>query len=1519
MGPAAGWFPDPSGRYPERWWDGVRWTGYVHDQYRQYYDALPAPRVERHSAPGTAAVDVARFLADEREHGVIDLATYERLVTDLEQARRHEAVPAVAPSAPVAPVGPVVPPAPPLPAPPLPAHPLPAPPGTPRAPWLAAATTGAPAPPQPIAARPPSAWRTWWHEHRSAVSEDLAVHGLAYLGVLLVFAGVFGLLVFAFGEVRTGLRPLAELAIPVSLFGASAFLRRRGAPFVGSALELLGGATLPIVGIATFVDGATPPADLTGGPLVVAIAMIGLALAAAYALVVRQRPESSLRYLVAPCVWLAVAAVGLAFAPETPSGRDISSPIPGQWALVAVVIALTLVLVRLRPDTVLARASRLAALPGIAVAEVVTLVAASQQGWPAGPILVAGLATVLALEAADAPLSPMLVAVAQPAVVVLTGAALGPALGAPTAGAVTAIALVGLSELTTLRRPAPGARLFTLGLAALGTLLALGEAGPLLVSWATVFVWLIGRRTWPARDQFSGERELGTVVTFVLPLGIAGGIGGLFVADTAFVIVAATLAVFALGVRFSRLRDDGLWTAWVPVYGIVLLLVAGVATDLDPWALVTTLGLATVALAAAPRAVCLRMWTVTAGLTATVAAVLAANDVGVEQRGVAIAALALVAIVVVALEPAPLRAWHAPLGHVGLAAHVAGVVGFLTALPTSEQDDLVRTTVPVALALGLGALAWITTAVATELGRDAVGDLLARSAWMRRPVPLIPSGDSLPLRVRAARGIPVVVAVLLVPFAVAAMVDAYEVLPTASPWFPITAMAPLLAGAVAARFLAEHHRRAAVVLGRLGFFYAVLITALTGTEWTAATASAVVVAAALACGPRVRTTTMAWFAWAASALAVLTAAAAPGMWPDHLNVVAMAWGAAAMVGGLVYDDLRFGRRPAGALVRSPQLLPAVVLGGFSMSTGYLGMLEGTRAEVGWWSLALAVVLAVVAWLVRTPAVSTLSWVLVTVAYGALAPWRPTELPWTLVAFAAGVVVVGEALRFPVPHEDGRAGDRPAWVDRWDVPPPLVAAGTSVVALVLALTWGWIPATWIGAGALSVAWAVRRRAWPWAVVGTLLVLAGTAAIGPSWLALALVVTSAVATVIATRSEGQARRALQVAAVLAAGGAWVSCGAWRAWSPSDWVVASSLVGGVGVAALAGAARVRWITREWMLAWIGLPTVAIILSAAELTSPSVTRDPAGLAVAAALTLASVALGLLAATFDYAQLRIGAAVTLAGAAGSFAYALEPTAPQVAAWAMAGAMVVTLGASATLAWSPRRRWVPASLVFGGALTLAALLAAVEAFGTERMWLASALVVVGAQCVLLGVTGRVSGAVVVSPLPIGAAWLVYASGVLAGNPQWFTVPTGLTLLSVVALERAARHRDGRPAAAPEIVMLDVLGMVFVVGASLVQTVTTSVAYGALAVALGAALAVWGALTQVRRRVVVGAGTIALALLLMVVPPLVELVPAFTGPALWVAMATIGLAIILAAAFLERGRATARTLAGRLRELTDGWE
>ena len=51
----------------------------------------------------------------------------------------------------------------------------------------------------------------------------------AYLGVMLLFAGVIGLLVFSFGDVDPWVRSLTEVLMPIAPLASGWYLRRRGA------------------------------------------------------------------------------------------------------------------------------------------------------------------------------------------------------------------------------------------------------------------------------------------------------------------------------------------------------------------------------------------------------------------------------------------------------------------------------------------------------------------------------------------------------------------------------------------------------------------------------------------------------------------------------------------------------------------------------------------------------------------------------------------------------------------------------------------------------------------------------------------------------------------------------------------------------------------------------------------------------------------------------------------------------------------------------------------------------------------------------------------------------------------------------------------------------------------------------------------------------------------------------------------------------------------------------------------
>jgi hypothetical protein len=170
-----------------------------------------------------------------------------------------------------------------------------------------------------------------------------------------------------------------------------------------------------------------------------------------------------------------------------------------------------------------------------------------------------------------------------------------------------------------------------------------------------------------------------------------------------------------------------------------------------------------------------------------------------------------------------------------------------------------------------------------------------------------------------------------------------------------------------------------------------------------------------------------------------------------------------------------------------------------------------------------------------------------------------------------------------------------------------------------------------------------------------------------------------------------------------------------------------------------------------------------------------------------------------------------------------------------------------------------------------------------------------------------------------AAWIVWAHGALDGNPQWTTVPIGLTLLVIVGLVRRAYRERGSRVDGDEVQLLELVGVAFLVGASYVQVFTVGLQYALLAAALGLGVVVWGVLTRVRRRLVAGCVVVLTALLLLVLVPLAHLLPAFTSAAVWVAIACIGLVALMAATLLEQGRAVVRRGIDELHHLTEGWE
>jgi hypothetical protein len=421
-----------------------------------------------------------------------------------------------------------------------------------------ASRRGVAAPPRVPRQAPPLALR--WQR----VSADVAVHGLAYLGVLLLLAAALGFVLFAFGGVQPLLRPLAELAIPAVLFVGARLVGRRGARFVSTGVELAAGAMLPVVALAVWADGAPVPPDLAGGPLVVAWTASAGVLAAGLACFARRAPASPLRYLVAPTAWLAVGTAALVL----PGG-----PSPAQPAAVALAIAATVAL---------AGGSSLVRMPAAAAAGVVfllSLAAAAATGWPPVPALAAGVGTLvtLALFTRGATATADLTWRAELTVVLLTAAAVTPGWGTGWAGALAALGAVVIAE-TAVGGPCRGRRSLVIAVPlALGLLVAVPDVPALSLSAGFVAAWAHARMLLTGDTREASGILVCAAAVIAPPLalwalaGVAGATAGLLGAA----LVLAALAAAALTLELCH----GVYRWSLPVAaGLLPLTAVGVDT-----------------------------------------------------------------------------------------------------------------------------------------------------------------------------------------------------------------------------------------------------------------------------------------------------------------------------------------------------------------------------------------------------------------------------------------------------------------------------------------------------------------------------------------------------------------------------------------------------------------------------------------------------------------------------------------------------------------------------------------------------------------------------------------------------------------------------------------------------------------------------------------------------------------------------------------------------------------------------
>lgn len=338
------------------------------------------------------------------------------------------------------------------------------------------AASPAPAPRESVAAGERSGASRLWE----VVASEVAVHGLASLGVGLLIAATFGFVVFAFAGVNAIAKPVAEIAIPAVLLVAARLLRGRGAPLVSAGLELAGGAVLPVVAFAALADGSPFPPDVGGVARPVAWAVVAALVALAYVVVVRRRPDSALRALVGPAAWVGVGCVAAAVA---------GWPTATVPAAVAVAVAGTSLVIGARRGA-LADATVTAGVVVLGLSSLAVVVLTLVEGPSVLPPLVTAAAVaggaLVRHRRGDVGLDAAVLSG-------LVAAAVAVLLAAPSGGPLVLVAAVATAVVALERAASAGASGGVLGwLAAAGLVALLGlssEPEAAAAAWAGVAVW----------------------------------------------------------------------------------------------------------------------------------------------------------------------------------------------------------------------------------------------------------------------------------------------------------------------------------------------------------------------------------------------------------------------------------------------------------------------------------------------------------------------------------------------------------------------------------------------------------------------------------------------------------------------------------------------------------------------------------------------------------------------------------------------------------------------------------------------------------------------------------------------------------------------------------------------------------------------------------------------------------------------------------------------------------------------
>jgi hypothetical protein len=670
-------------------------------------------------------------------------------------------------------------------------------------------------------------------------------------------------------------------------------------------------------------------------------------------------------------------------------------------------------------------------MPGAALAIALVLAFAAGEDWPLWPALAATAATLLTVEllAGRLPVTGG-ASLAQSLVLGVGLAAAAPRLGWATGGAALLAGELVLLEWHARRRPDPLVALAVLAVAVAGLALAMAEPWTAVTAAAAATAWAHTRRIRRLPGPFgrSAEWAIGLALAACLaPLGVVSGLERALPAGPAWVVLAALTVLAAMAVRCWR-PADGLYAWLVPAaagldaLGTMGEWLAAPAPAPAAW-LAVAAGLGGVALALMPRHPALRAWSAAAALAWSTALALEAAGVSLTVRSLV---WAVVGLVLVGMA----TAWRNPTaGHLAAIGHLVGL-GALAFAPFLGAGAVGTGTAVLAAWVA----AWLVATVAAELGAAPLIDLLGRLVGERRWL------------ARAARALPALMVVAGLPPLVVMGADLAGLSHGRQERSGLAlALLALAEAAVAGRVPAR--RPLAGVLALAGLVVSTAGVALAVPDrWPLVATLASAIGVVIVVGPRFRRPPMAWWAWALTAPLGLLLADRAGVAGSGLRAVLGGWGALLLLGGLLLDDLRMGRRQPGQWLRLRWLDAPVVLGALGLAAAIASAAVAAPAVLAAWCLAGAACSLVVAVQLRAGGMSSLSWALLTTALVVLLrPVHEPTQPWLGVLWAAALVGASWLL-----ERRERASD--PWL-RWDLAPLVVAHGVALAAIGQAIVLG----------------------------------------------------------------------------------------------------------------------------------------------------------------------------------------------------------------------------------------------------------------------------------------------------------------------------------------------------------------------------------------------------------------------------------------------------------------------------------